>query len=34
MKLYALHHVKELEVENVRLKRIVADQQLSIDILN
>ena len=28
-----LHRVKELEVENSRLKRIVADQQLSIDVL-
>jgi len=28
-----LHRVKELEAENSRLKKIVADQQLSIDVL-
>lgn len=33
MTLSELQRVKELESENVRLKRIVADQQLSIDIL-
>lgn len=33
MTLSELQRVKELEDENVRLKRIVADQQLSIDIL-
>ena len=33
MTLSELHRVKELEAENARLKRIVADQQLSIDIL-
>ena len=33
MTLSELQRVKELEAENARLKRIVADQQLSIDIL-
>lgn len=33
MTLSELQRVKELEVENARLKRIVADQQLSIDVL-
>lgn len=33
MTLSELQRVKELESENSRLKRIVADQQLSIDIL-
>lgn len=33
MTLSELQHVKELKEENARLKRIVADQQLSIDIL-
>lgn len=33
MTLSELQRVKELESENARLKRIVADQQLSIDIL-
>jgi putative transposase len=33
MTLSELQRVKELEEENARLKRIVADQQLSIDIL-
>jgi putative transposase len=33
MSLSELQSVKELEVENARLKRIVADQQISIDIL-
>lgn len=33
MSLSELQRVKELEAENARLKRIVADQQLSIDIL-
>lgn len=33
MTLSELQRVKELEVENARLKRIVADQQISIDIL-
>ncbi len=33
MTLSELQRVKELEEENARLKRIVADHQLSIDIL-
>lgn len=33
MSLSELQRVKELEAENARLKRIVADQQISIDIL-
>jgi putative transposase len=33
MTLSELQRVKELEDENARLKKIVADQQLSIDIL-
>ena len=33
MTLSELQRVKALEEENTRLKRIVADQQLSIDIL-
>ena len=33
MTLSELQRVKELESENARLKRIVAEQQLSIDIL-
>lgn len=33
MTLSELQRVKELEAENARLKRIVADQQISIDIL-
>lgn len=33
MRLSELQRVKELEAENARLKRIVADQQISIDIL-
>jgi putative transposase len=33
MTLSELQRVKELEAENARLKRIVADQQLSIDVL-
>jgi len=33
MTLSELQLVKELEVENARLKRIVADKQLSIDII-
>ena len=33
MTLSELQRVKELESENARLKRIVADQQISIDIL-
>ncbi|WP_291788812.1 transposase [Cecembia sp.] len=33
MTLSELHRVKELEEENARLKRIVAEQQLSIDVL-
>lgn len=33
MTLSELQRVKELESENARLKRIVANQQLSIDIL-
>ena len=33
MTLSELQRVKELDPENARLKRIVADQQLSIDIL-
>lgn len=33
MTLSELHRVKELEAENARLKRIVAEQQLSIDVL-
>jgi len=33
MTLSELQRVKELESENARLKRIVADQQLSIEIL-
>jgi putative transposase len=33
MTLSELHRVKELEEENGRLKRIVAEQQLSIDVL-
>jgi putative transposase len=33
MTLSELYRVKELEEENARLKRIVADQQISIDVL-
>lgn len=33
MSLSELQRVKELEAENARLKRIVAEQQLSIDVL-
>lgn len=33
MTLSELQRVKELEAENARLKRIVAEQQLSIDVL-
>lgn len=33
MTLSELKRVKELEAENARLKRIVAEQQLSIDVL-
>jgi len=33
MTLSELYRVKELEEENTRLKRIVADQQISIDVL-
>lgn len=33
MSLSELQRIKELEAENARLKRIVADQQISIDIL-
>ncbi|MFN4122272.1 MAG: transposase [Flavobacteriales bacterium] len=33
MTLSELKRVKELEAENTRLKRIVAEQQLSIDVL-
>lgn len=33
MSLSELQRVKELEAENSRLKKIVADQQLSIDVL-
>ncbi|WP_423775262.1 hypothetical protein [Chryseobacterium taklimakanense] len=33
MSLSELQRVKEMEEENARLKRIVADQQISIDIL-
>lgn len=33
MTLSDLQRVKELEAENARLKRIVAEQQLSIDVL-
>lgn len=33
MTLSDIHRMRELEEENARLKRIVADQQLSIDVL-
>jgi putative transposase len=33
MTLSDIHRMRELEEENSRLKRIVADQQLSIDVL-
>lgn len=33
MTLSELHRVKELESENSRLKRIVAEQQLAIDVI-
>lgn len=33
MSLSELQRIKELEAENSRLKKIVADQQLSIDVL-